>query len=109
MLKSGQEFKELKDSHVIFIYKRDKFRKDIHYKELAQGVKHYKETEEGRENMSEKLEKYAQWYAKEKILQVNIEAVNNLMDSMKISLDQALNALKIQGEERTMIIKQLQK
>ncbi len=97
MLKSGQDFKELKESYVIFIYKKDKFRegkplyhidrcvretgkpfedgshiiyvngsykgddeiarlmedfhqkgsKDIHFKALADGVKHFKETEEG--------------------------------------------------------------
>ena len=93
MLKSGQKFRELKDSYVIFIYKHDKFRrglplyhikryveetgnefrdgsniiyvngaykgddeigrmlhdfrsknsKDIYNKELAEGVRHYKE------------------------------------------------------------------
>jgi len=154
MLKSGQEFKELKDSHVIFIYKRDKFRKglpmyhvdryveeteepfgdgshiiyvngtykgndeigqlikdfhqnnskNIHYKELAQGVKHYKETKEGRENMSEKLEQYTN----EKVLCATMQNVKNLMESMKISLDQALNVLNIQGENRAIIAKRLQ-
>ena len=29
MLKSGQKFSEMKDSHVIFIYKRDKFKKGL--------------------------------------------------------------------------------
>lgn len=29
MLKKGQEFKELKDSYVIFIYKHDKFKKGL--------------------------------------------------------------------------------
>ena len=97
MLKASQDFKELKDSYVIFIYKKDKFKEglpvyhidryvretgklfedgshiiyvngsykgegeiaqiiedfnqreseDMHYKALADGVKHFKETEEG--------------------------------------------------------------
>lgn len=97
MLKEGQEFKEIKDSYVIFIYKRDKFQEglplyhidryvretgklfedgshiiyvngnykgddeighlmqdfhqtdpdNMHYKELSQGVRHFKEVEEG--------------------------------------------------------------
>ena len=79
--------------------------KNIHYKELARGVKHYKETEKGRQIMGETIEKYGNEVA----IRVRMNAVKDLMDSMKISLDQALNALKIQGEERTMIIKQLQK
>ena len=155
MLKAGQEFKELKDSHVIFIYKRDKFRKglpmyhvdryveeteepfgdgshiiyvngsyngndevgqlmrdfrqsnskNIHYKELARGVEHYKETKEGRENMSEKLEQYIN----EKVLCATMQNVKNLMDGMKISLEQALNVLDIQGENRVIITKRMQK
>ena len=155
MLKSGQKFKELKDSYVIFIYKHDKFRrglpvyhidryvretnelfddgshiiyvngnyngddeigqlmKDFHqtnsdkiyYKELAQGVKHFKETEEGREIMCESVEKYGNDMA----VMAKVESVKNLMDSMNLSLDQALNALKIQGETREIIAKQLQK
>ena len=31
MLEEGQEFKEIKDSYVIFIYDHDKFRKDCHF------------------------------------------------------------------------------
>ena len=97
MLKEGQEFKEIKDSYVIFIYKRDKFQEglplyhidryvretgklfedgshiiyvngnykgddeighlmqdfhqtdpdNMHYKELSQEIRHFKEVEEG--------------------------------------------------------------
>lgn len=112
MLKEGQDFKELKDSYIIFMYKHDKFGKGLpmyhidryvretnelfedgshiiyvngkykgddplgqlvsdfhqkksdkmHYKELAAGVKHFKETEEGREIMCESVERYAKSY-----------------------------------------------
>ena len=55
--------------------------------------------------MSEAVEKYA----KEYVLKQRIELVKNLMESTGFSLEQSLNALKIQGEERELIIKQLQK
>lgn len=77
----------------------------MHYQELAQGVKQYKETEKGREIMSEKLEKYAN----EKVLCATVKNVKSLMENMKISMEQALNVLDIQGESRVIISKQLQK
>ena len=154
MLDEGQEFRELKDSYIIFIYKHDKSRKGlpvyhidryireteelfddgshiiyvngnykgndeigqlmndfrqtdsdkIHYAALAKGVKHFKDTKKGREQMCEAVEKYAKEYAvKEKMI-----SVKNLMENMKLTVDQALNALEIQGDERKTIINQLQ-
>ena len=49
----------------------------MHYEALAQGVKHFKETEEGRDNMCEAVEKYAKEYAKK-------YAVNEKIGSVKI-------------------------
>lgn len=116
MLKASQDFKELNDSYVIFIYKKDKFKEglpvyhidryvretgklfedgshiiyvngsykgegkiaqliedfhqreseDMHYKALADGVRHFKETEEGRKIMCESVKKYAKEYADER-------------------------------------------
>ncbi len=159
MLKESQPLKELKDSYVIFIYKRDKFGKglplyhvdryiketeetfgdgshiiyvngsykgddaigklvsDFHqtdsekmyYSELADGVEHYKETEKGRGNMSEAVEKYAREYAEECVIVEKITSVKNLMNNMKLTLEQALNALGIQGKDREQIFNQLQK
>lgn len=77
----------------------------MHYNALAQGVKHFKETEEGRGQMCEAVEEYAKEYAiKEKII-----SVKNLMENTKFTLEQALNALGIQGDERELITKHLQK
>ena len=154
MLKEGQEFKEIKDSYVIFIYKRDKFQEglplyhidryvretgklfedgshiiyvngnykgddeighlmqdfhqtdpdNMHYKELSQGVRHFKEVEEGRDTMCEAVQEYAKEYA----LKKRTEDVKSLMESTGFSLEQSLNALKIQGEERERVIEQLQ-
>ena len=117
-----RETNELFDdgSHIIYVngnYKGNdeigRLMKDFHqtdpenmyYEALAQGVKHFKETEEGRENMCEAVEKYAKEYAaREKIV-----FVKNLMENTKFTLEQALNALGIQGDERELISRQLQK
>ena len=155
MLKEGQEFKEIKDSYVIFIYKRDKFQEglplyhidryvretgklfedgshiiyvngnykgddeigylmqdfhqtdpdNMHYKELSQGVRHFKEVEEGRDTMCEAVQEYAKEYANEK----QAANVKNLMESAGFTMERALDSLKIQGEEREAIIQLLQK
>ena len=74
---------------------------NMHYDALAQGVKHFKEVEGGHEKMSEIVEEYAE---KEKIV-----SIQNLMKNMKLTLEQALNVLEIQGDEWAVITKQLQK
>ena len=78
---------------------------NMHYDALAQGVKHFKETEEGRESMCEAVEKYGD----ERAIKAKIVSVQNLMKNTKFTLEQALNALGIQGDERELITKQLQK
>lgn len=170
MLREGQDFKKIKNSYVIFIYRHDKYKKGLplyhidryvketgelfddgshiiyvngsykgndeigrlmadfhqinpehmHYMTLAQSVKHYKETEEGRGQMCEAVEKYAKEYAKEhakeyaeeyaKEYAINAKAISvkNLMENMKLTLEQALDAMGIQGDERTMIAERLQ-
>lgn len=178
MLKAGQPFQKLKDSYVIFIYKHDKFKKNMpiyhveryvnetkelfgdgshiiyvngnykgnddigllirdfhqsnpdkmYYDALANSVKHFKETEKGRDVMGDTFEKYAKLYAKhyakehveeyakeygEKMEQngtINAKTVSvrNLMQNMQLTLEQALNALGIQGDERDTITKRLQ-
>lgn len=155
MLKASQDFKELKDSYVIFIYKKDKFKEGLpvyhieryvretgklfedgshivyvngsykgegeiaqliedfhqkessgmHYKVLADGVKHFKETEEGRETMCESVKEYAKEYADER----DVTKVKKLMENLQLTLEQALNALDIHGSSRTYITEQLQK
>ena len=77
----------------------------MHYTELAESVKHFKEKEGGREEMSEIVERYGD----ERALMANITSVQNLMNNMKWTLDQALDALGIKGKERTLITQQLQK
>ncbi len=155
MLKASQDFKELKDSYVIFIYKKDKFKEglpvyhidryvretgklfedgshiiyvngsykgegeiaqliedfhqreseDMHYKALADGVKHFKETEEGREIMCESVKEYGRECADEKML----EGVKNLMKSAHVSLEQAIEMLGLKGTTKEFILSRLQK
>lgn len=155
MLKERQDFRELEDSYVIFMYKRDKFgeglpiyhlerfiketmkpvndgshiiyangkykgddpigwlisdfhqkkSENIHYKELADGVRHFKETEEGREIMCESVERYGDRRAE----QANLNAVRKLMSELKMTLDQALDFLSLDNEQRASITKRLQK
>ena len=158
MLRERQDFKKIKNSYVIFIYRHDKYKKGLplyhidryvketgelfddgshiiyvngsykgndeigrlmadfhqtnsehmHYMTLAQSVKHYKETEEGRGQMCEAVEKYAKEYAKEYAINEKVISVQNLMENMKLTLEQALDAMGIQGDERTMIAERLQ-
>ena len=86
---------------------------NMYYDELAQGVKHFKLVKGGHKQMSEKVERFAREYAKEyaKEYAVNEMAncVSNLMKNMKCTLDQALNAMGIQGEEEKQIKEILQK
>ncbi len=163
MLKAAQDFKELKDSYVIFIYKKDKFKEgkplyhidryvretgkpfedgshiiyvngsykgddeiarlmedfhqkgseNIHFKVLAEGIKHFKETEEGREIMCESVEKYAEEYAEKyaekREIRTKIDIARDLIKDAGFSIDQAVKILKIGKDQRDFFVSQLQK
>ena len=87
--------------------------KNMYYKPFADGVRHFKETEKGREIMCESVERYAEKKSKKSAETSRINTlVNNvrlMMKNMKCSLEDALNALEISGNERTLITKQIQK
>lgn len=78
---------------------------NMHYDALAQDVKHFKEVEGGHEKISEIVEKYGD----ERAMKAKIVSTQNLMKNMKLTLEQALNVLEIQGDEWAVITKQLQK
>ena len=82
---------------------------NMYYDAFAQGVKHFKETEKGRDQMCEAVEKYARNYADKKVMKSQVTNVQNLMENMKLTLEQALDAMGIQGDERVLITEQLQK
>ena len=129
----GETNEQFRDgSHIIYVngnYKgndeigqlmqdfREKNPECMHYTELAESVKHFKEKEGGREEMSEIVERYINERVEERVEERVKEcvekektiSVQNLMNNMKWTLDQALDALGIKGKERTLITQQLQK
>ena len=145
----GETNEQFRDgSHIIYVngnYKgndeigqlmqdfREKNPECMHYTELAESVKHFKEKEGGREEMSEIVERYinerveerveervkecveervkecVEERVKERVEKEKTISVQNLMNNMKWTLDQALDALGIKWKERTLITQQLQK
>ena len=80
--------------------------KEMHYKELADSVHHFKETKKGREIMCEAVKKYAEEY--------NIEnkaiTVQNLMKNTGWTLEQTLDNMGVSDKvERDTIICLLKK
>ena len=76
---------------------------------LGKGIRHFKETEEGREHMSEAVERYGNKREKRGEKNNKILSVKTLMTNMKWSVDQALDALNItEQKERQSIIKAVQ-
>lgn len=57
--------------------------------------------------VKEYAEKYGRSLAKDREEQTKVNLVGSLMKNMKLSLDQALTALNIDGDERAFIAKQL--
>lgn len=86
---------------------RNKSAESMNYKELADSVRHFKEIEKGRDDMCKAVEEYGDKRAKESAGLAKLQDVSNLMKSLKLTLDQALDALLITGDERTMIANQL--
>jgi hypothetical protein len=118
-----EETNELFDdgSHIVYVngnYKGDdtigrlmhdfgcKEAKDMYYPELAKGVRHFKE-EGGRERMCEAVEKYAEQKAESARLNILIENVRNLMESMKWSAEQAMSAMKVSEADKAVLLKEL--
>lgn len=80
---------------------------DFHQKDAEE--MHFKETEEGCENMCEAVEKYAEEYAEEYAEKKMLEGVKNLMKSAHVSLEQAIQLLGLKGSTKEYILSQLQK
>lgn len=77
--------------------------KDIYYPELAKGVKHFKEEEGGRKIMCEAVENYAE----RKRIDTLYETLMNLMETMKLSAEQAMSAMKVSENDREILLKKL--
>jgi len=81
----------------------------FYFKPLADGVRHFKETDKGCDAMCESFTKLADKVADEREEQTLINAIKLMMKNSKFTLEEALNTLEIKGEERAIIAKQLQK
>lgn len=77
---------------------------DMYYPELAGQVKYFKETEGGRKIMCQIFEELAEKRAEETRIETLFYSVKSLMDSMKLTMEQAMNALNV-SENDQMIIK----
>ena len=109
MLREGQNFKELRDSCVIFIYRHDKFRKGL---PLYHIDRYISETKEVFDDGSLIIYVNGNYRGQDEIGQLMKDFHQtdpNLMENMKLTLEQALNALGIQGDERRIITNKLQK
>ena len=71
------------------------------YEELKKTVRHFKETEGGRSQMCKAMKERID---KERI-EVLFEAVKSLMKNMKISAEQAMEAMNVSAEDREILIK----
>lgn len=80
---------------------------DMFYEEFSKGVRHFKETEGGRKAMCEAVVAYGNQRAEEERLDTLLDSVKNLMQSMKWTADQAMTALKISQEDRSVLARKL--
>ena len=76
---------------------------------FCEALKFYKDTEKGREIVCKIVEDYAKEYAvekeKEAVLDTLYDSVKNLMDSLSLSVDKAMEVLKISNENREILRK----
>jgi len=69
---------------------------DMFYPELAKPVRHFKETEGGRSQVCKAMEER---------IDTLFHAVKNLMESMKMTAEQAMTVLKIPDADRAVLSK----
>ena len=99
-------------AHIIYVngsYKNDsdpvgKLRHDFHctsavdmfYQELVKSVRHFKETEGGRSQMSKAMEER---------IDCSYEYIKNLMEDMKMTAERAISILKVSDEDKAVLSK----
>jgi hypothetical protein len=76
---------------------------DMYCEALKNNVKYYKETEKGQNIMCQIIEDYVENVR----INTTLEAVKNLMESMKLTSEQAMVALKITEDDRVEILKRM--
>lgn len=123
-LESGEMFND--GSHIIYVngdYQGDddigrlisdmknRTTKGFNYRELEEGVKHFKENKEGRKTMSEAVEKYAEKYAEKRYdsgrKESKAEDIRALMKNLKCSAEKAMEYIGIPKSEYSNYMKML--
>ncbi len=79
---------------------RNKTKEGFNYKELEESVRHFKDTSEGREIMSEAVERYAKKYSEGQYDKGIIDSIKNLMKNLKMTAEQAMDAIGVPQSER---------
>lgn len=74
---------------------------DMFYEALQKPVRHFKETEGGRSQMCKAMEERLD---RERI-EVLFEAIQSLMENMKISAEQAMEAMNVSAEDKAILMK----
>lgn len=76
---------------------------DMFYPILAKQLKYFKETEGGQDIMCQVFEELAEKRADEKVLDEKAKLVKNLMETMKLTAEQAMEAMKISETDKELL------
>lgn len=85
---------------------RNKSTEGFYNKEIENSVCHYK-LEEGKSNMSEVVEKYAEKRAKEERIEERLQNIRALMQNLKCSAEQAMETLNVPKSEYNKYLSRL--
>lgn len=80
---------------------------DMFYPVLAKQVRYFKETEGGREIVCKVFEDLAEKRADEKVLDERVRLVKNLMESMRMTAEQAMEAMKLSEPDKNLLMSKM--
>lgn len=80
---------------------------DIFYPTLAKQVKYFKETEGGQEIMCRAFEDLTEKRADEKVLDEKVRLIKNLMESIHMTEEQVMEAMKLSEEDKQLLMARL--
>ena len=73
---------------------------EMHYAELAEQVKHYKESEKGVTHMCRSVEKLCRDEREQGAERALLDSIRNLMETLGVDAEKAMDALKVAPEAR---------
>lgn len=74
---------------------------DVFYPVLAKQIHYFKETEGGRSTVCKAVDELAE----RRRLDAMFDVVKNLMETMKLSVEQAMEAMKLSDEDKAILLK----